>query len=106
MHTLTDRFDRTSLAPDNSKPVDGARPISLQAGDWNKMRLIVKGNKVAIEVNGQLAGECELAATNQRTFGLFHHRDATRERVRNVVYRGDWPKTLPPMQQQELATAK
>ena len=32
----------------------------------------------------------------QRTFGLFHYADATRARVRNVTYQGEWSRTLPP----------
>jgi hypothetical protein len=31
----------------------------------------------------------------QRTFGLFHYADATGLRVRNVTYRGEWPRQLP-----------
>jgi len=40
---------------------------------------------------------------NQRTFGLFHDRDATAARVRNVVHRGNWPTQLSALLQQALA---
>jgi Tol biopolymer transport system component len=36
-----------------------------------------------------------LETTNRRTFGLFYFSDLTEARVRNVVMRGDWPRTLP-----------
>src|SRR5262249_2297515 len=40
---------------------------------------------------------------NQRTFGLFHYIDKSEVRVRNVVMRGEWPKSLLPVAVQELA---
>ena len=40
--------------------------------------------------------ERSLESTNQRLFGLFHFADETEARVRNVTYRGQWPRTLPP----------
>ena len=60
-----------------------------------------RASTVSIKLNGQPIYERELAAVNQRTFGLFHYVDATTPRVRNVVMRGDWPKTLPTFLSQE-----
>ncbi|MBC7964350.1 MAG: DUF1583 domain-containing protein, partial [Fuerstia sp.] len=40
--------------------------------------------------------------TNDRTFGLFYYCDQSEARVRNIVLKGDWPKTLPPAAEQEL----
>ena len=41
---------------------------------------------------------------NERQFGLFRYANKTECRVRNLTYRGDWPKTLPPIEAQELAS--
>src|SRR5690606_12049058 len=40
---------------------------------------------------------------NLRTFGLFHYTDQTEARVRNLRWRGQWPRELPPLAEQELA---
>ncbi|MGO9468173.1 MAG: DUF1583 domain-containing protein [Isosphaeraceae bacterium] len=32
---------------------------------------------------------------DQRTLGLFHQADSTQDRVRNVTYEGNWPRSLP-----------
>ena len=48
-----------------------------------------------IELNGTVVYEAKLAADVERLFGLFHYRDQTAVRVRNVVLTGPWPKTLP-----------
>ncbi len=39
-----------------------------------------------------------------RQFGLFRYSNKTECRVRKLVYRGDWPKTLPSIDEQELAS--
>ncbi len=46
-------------------------------------------------INDQLVYERTIETTNQREFGLFHFADETEARVRNVFYRGDWPRALP-----------
>jgi len=38
-----------------------------------------------------------------RNFGLFHYADQTEARVRGVTYRGDWPRELPSVEEQQLA---
>ena len=67
------------------------------------MRLSLTGDTVNLELNGELVYERELEATNQRTFGLFHYADRTEAQVRNVVWRGEWPRELPTVAKQELA---
>jgi hypothetical protein len=42
--------------------------------------------------------------SNQRQLGLFHYADETDVRVKNVIYRGNWPKTLPSLRDQELSS--
>ena len=51
---------------------------------------------MTLRLNGVEVYQHLLESTNQRTFGLFHYTDDTGVRVRNLVYRGDWPKALPP----------
>ncbi len=49
-----------------------------------------------------LIHDSEIAATNDRSFGLFYYCDQTEARVRNIVLKGDWPKSVPPVAQQEM----
>ena len=70
------------------------------------MKIDVKGNVVQIALNGELIYERALEPSNQRTFGLFHFADRTEARVRNVVWRGDWPKEMPPLNRQNLASSE
>lgn len=106
-HWITDaQFDRTSLSPDNSFPLDGAEqtePLPLKPDDWNSLRLSITGETVRLELNGKEIVETPLHETNSRHFGLFHFSEQSEVRVRNVVLRGDWPKTLPDVEDQQLA---
>ncbi len=101
------RHDRTDLEPDNmTDHVNGRRgpaELPLKNGQWNRLRLDLRGTTVGIEINGTQVYERELESGNQRTFGLFHFVDDTKVRVRNVIMRGDWPKTVPLPANQELA---
>ena len=59
-------------------------------------------------VLGEVFAECQIAehtlhATNQRFFGLFYFADQEQLRVRNVRWRGEWPRTLPSADADELA---
>ncbi len=108
LHWLTDaQYDRSGLAPDNT--VDepqcrrGPARLPLQPDAWNRLRLTVAGDTVRLTLNGQLVYERPIEPTNQRLFGLFHYADQTTARVRHVVYRGQWPRQLPPVEKQELA---
>jgi hypothetical protein len=118
IHWLTDgRFDRTGLLPGNrGADFQPARPekhgqvenlpheISLKPRDWNAVKFAVKGDTLAITLNGEKVFAHAIEPTNLRHFGLFHYANESSVRVRNIRYRGDWPKTLPPVDQQELAT--
>src|SRR5438132_9864409 len=67
IHRLTDaQYDRTGLAPDNATPLPGSKPVPLKAGEWNKLKLTLAGDRVAVEVNGVEIGRTELTPTNQR----------------------------------------
>ncbi|HET6406459.1 MAG TPA: DUF1583 domain-containing protein, partial [Chthoniobacteraceae bacterium] len=104
LHYLTDAaYDRSGLDPENLTELPAARKFSLKARDWNKLRLKLVGDIVTLNVNGEEVAEHKLEPTNQRLFGLFRYSDSTSARVRNVVYRGNWPTTLPSINDQQLA---
>ncbi len=108
IHWVTDdRFDRTELPPDNrvAEPDSrrGPNVLPLKTGEWNRLKLAIAGSTVTVELNEQQVYERELEADNDRSFGLFHFADLSELRVRSVVMRGDWPKTLPPVADQQLA---
>jgi Tol biopolymer transport system component len=106
LHRITDDIcERKDLSPDNviTKAASNKRPPQLRSGDWNQMRVEIAGQIATLSLNGQPIFEYELEATNSRQFGFFHYADQTGVRVRNVVMSGHWPKTLPPVIQQELA---
>jgi hypothetical protein len=77
----------------------------LKNGEWNKVRLTLKGDTVTLRLNDVDVYQRDLEATNQRVFGLYHDAARSEARVRNVVYRGEWPKALPPLAEQELAVS-
>jgi len=104
LHQLTaGALDRSGIKPDNAEPLLGAKPIELKTREWNQVRLSLKGDKLTISVNGHEVGEHALDPAAQRTFGLFHYRDLTDARARNVVLRGQWPTAIPAVDKQELA---
>lgn len=106
VHWVTDgKYDRTLPGPDNrstevSNRRGGKLPLEPQA--WNRLQLTLRGDTVFLELNGEAVYERKLEATNQRTFGLFHYSDQTEARVRNIVWRGSWPKQIPKLHDQEL----
>ncbi len=100
VHWLTDGVhDSIGLAPDNvaTEPKNRRGPTSLplKAKAWNHMKLALAGDTVTLHLNGEVIYQRVLESTNQRTFGLFHYADETSLRVRNVTYRGQWPRRLP-----------
>ncbi len=108
IHWITDgKYDRTDLDPMNvtDEPENRRGPTDLPLKDnaWNRMKLSLVGNTIHLSLNGEEVYERELEATNQRTFGLFHYSDRSEARVRNIVWKGDWPRELPSVEDQELA---
>lgn len=109
LHWITDGlYDRTVIPPGNGfeEPEHRRGPdkLPLVPGDWNRLQLSIAGKTVSLTLNGQLVFEWPLEPTNHRTFGLFHFADQTEVRVRNVVMKGDWPKTLAPVSEQAFAS--
>ena len=125
LHCIADSpFDQTDLPPDNALEAAGQvfnlsekqkewdsnlspnAKLPLRSGDWNHVKLSVAGDMVVLELNGRQIYDGALAATNTRTFGLFHFAEQTEVRVRNVTMKGDWPRSLPSAADQELADHK
>jgi hypothetical protein len=88
--------DNTTVEKENRK---GPDKLSLKPNDWNRVKLTLVGDKVTLDLNDATIYERTLEPTNQRVFGLFHYADETEVRVRNVVYKGNWPKKLPDVQE-------
>ena len=100
IHWLTDaQHDRTGLAPDNltveAANRKGPGPLPLKAGAWNRLKVAVAGDVVTLTLNDVPIYERTLEPTNQRVFAFFHYAAESEVRVRNVTYRGDWPKVVP-----------
>ncbi|HVX63889.1 MAG TPA: DUF1583 domain-containing protein [Pirellulales bacterium] len=108
IHWITDgAYDRTQQAADHSVAETdcrrGPERLPLESEAWNRLALEAKGDVVRLRLNGQLVYERKLEPSNQRTFGLFHYADQTQALVRRVMWRGAWPRELPPVSEQELA---
>ncbi len=100
IHWLTDGVhDRTGLSLDNAttEPNNrrGPAALPLKPKAWNHLKLSLTGDTVTLHLNGVEVYQRVLESTNQRTFGLFHYADDTTIRVRNVTYRGQWPRQVP-----------
>ena len=111
LHVLTDQdSERIGLRPDNAiddaehRRVEGKVP--LKSKEWNRLQLKLVGDQVQLILNGVDIYQSPVANWNQRQFGLFHYANQTDVRVRNVILRGDWPKTLPELNEQELSETK
>ena len=96
-------WDQTDLDPLNATPAPGSpATLPLKPDAWNTVSLRISGDQVHLQLNGVPISSRELEPTNDRTFGLFYDCGQTEARVRNVVLQGNWPKTLPPVDEQEL----
>lgn len=108
LHWCTDgKYDRTRVSPDHvifEQPSQrGSGPLPLIAGDWNHLKLSLAGQTVSLTLNGRLVFHKEVPETNQRTFAFFRFADQTMSRIRSVKMRGDWPRTVPTLAEQEFA---
>ncbi len=110
VHWLTDaQYDRTGLTPDNraieQQNRRGPAVLPLKEHAWNQVRLSLTADTISLQLNGMEIYQRNLEPTNQRMFGLYHDAANSEARVRNVIYRGDWPKSLPALADQELAAS-
>jgi hypothetical protein len=105
LHQLTDGvYDQTAADPANlTAMAPRSKALPLKQDAWNRMQLTVRGDVIQLILNGELVAEQTLPATNQRFFGLFHYADQEELRVRNMHWSGDWPRSLPTTDANELA---
>ncbi len=105
LHQLTEaQFEQRDLAVDNENAIDGASVPEWKTSDWNKVRLSLKGDQLTVSVNEKdVATVSVTEPRTERFFGLFRFANKTGCRVRNLKYRGEWPKTLPAVMEQVLA---
>ena len=108
LHEMTAaEWENSDLSPNNATAIKTTGKIALKQKDWNQYRLSLQGDVLTIFVNGTAVAEHALQEPlTARFFGLFRYVDSMRCRVRNIVYRGDWPKELPSIDQQQLAYPK
>jgi tetratricopeptide (TPR) repeat protein len=76
----------------------GPKRLPLEPGAWNSVEMSLDDDVLSLRLNDQLVYERPLRPSNSRLFGLFHYRNRTAVRVRNVLLRGDWPERLAPEQ--------
>jgi hypothetical protein len=99
-------LDRSGMAAENRTALAGSKPVALIARSWNRVRITLKQSTATVAVNDQEVATLALEPSSQRVFGLFHYRDASEARVRNVVLRGSWPTQVPPLDEQHLAAER
>ena len=105
-HELTDgEYEFRGRLPDNASSIAGAAAeVPLKENEWNAVTLTLIGSELTIRVNDAVVATLtDTVEPSERFFGLFRYGNLTKARVRNVRYRGDWPKELPPVEAQELA---
>ncbi|MCA9048546.1 MAG: DUF1583 domain-containing protein [Planctomycetaceae bacterium] len=108
LHEITSRqHELSSLDPENmtDRPDERRGPEQLPFinAAWNRLRLDLRESLLQIFLNDVLICEHQLTTQPPPIFGLFHFCDRSGVRVRNVLWRGDWPKQLPPISEQTLA---
>ncbi|MBD3672330.1 MAG: DUF1583 domain-containing protein [Planctomycetaceae bacterium] len=105
-HKLTHaQFEKSGLSPDNTFDLkDAESSVPLKPNAWNSIRLQLVEDRLTVSVNEREVARYQVELPpNRRQFGLFRYSDQTQCRVRKLIYRGDWPKTLPTVDQQQLA---
>lgn len=104
IHWITNGlYESTDLDPLNQTAEGNtAAGVPLEEKAWNRATLSVQGNQLRLTVNEQPVYSGTIGITNDRSFGLFHFADQSEARVRNIVVRGNWPKQIPRIEDQEL----
>ena len=100
------RWDDVGLNSDatRSKKIEGSKPVELKNDDWNKFVIRLTGNQLTMLVNDAEVLQYEIDdPLVKRQFGFFRFADKFEARIRRIKYRGQWPKILPPVEDQELA---
>ncbi len=107
LHHLTDaEWDWEPTLATNNESIVNDDAIPLKQRDWNRYRLVLAANTLTITVNDVEVCQHELdEEPSRRFFGLFRYADKNKSRVRKIVYRGNWPKVFPKVEQQQLASS-
>ena len=108
LHWLTAaEYEQTELSPQNRYPLEGVVPgdLPLKVGDWNAVSLQLTRSTLAVVLNDKEIAKVPLPENNNRTLGFFRYKDATGARIRKIIHRGAWPKSLPEIADQELTAA-
>ncbi len=96
-HWMTEPNSSWSTPADNEFPVPGAeaKPLPLQANQWNQLAMARSGQTLTISLNDEqiLQQPCDLFQGD--LFGLFHYRNKSSVRVRSAQLRGEWPEDRP-----------
>jgi hypothetical protein len=108
IHDLTGGiWEASDLEPANVRTPENraahAGLLPLKAGEENELKLTLRDATLTLALNDATVYEGALPDDNNRIFGLFHWAGETEARVRNVVYRGNWPKSLHAPKDQEIA---
>ncbi len=104
LHRLTGGvWENAGLSPTNAELVPGASPLPLKPNEDNEVLLTLLGDELTLALNGVQVHQGQLPSENQRLFGLFHYPGETGVLVKDVAYRGQWPRQLPPPAEQEGA---
>lgn len=69
--------------------------LPLQPNDWNAMQVTLEKNTLTLTLNDVVIYRRPLDASHRRSFGLFHFKDETQARVRDLTWTGNWPRQLP-----------
>jgi hypothetical protein len=105
IHRVTPLADDVpALLTNNATPLDTpSKPLALKKNEFNKVRLELKGDEVSITINNDPVATVRIdEPATKRHIGLLL-LDGKTSVVRNMKYRGQWPKSLPPVTEQYLA---
>ena len=96
-HTVTNgKHGTANLQPEN-RTVVSANQLSnaLLLTQTNTMKFRLQGNEVTLLLNGIGIYRKTLNTDEQRFFGFFHYPGHSEARISDVIYRGDWKRSLP-----------
>jgi hypothetical protein len=112
IHQITERsFDQQGLNPSNLEVVPHSQlhnqlhngNLPLLENEWNRVTLALGEDDIRIQLNDVPVFAGPLDRNQTRSFGFFHYADRTEARIRNVVWKGNWPTRFPEPTQQSLA---
>jgi len=101
----------TGLSPSGHDPWNRASmpasqlqtSLPFRENDWNQLEFQIEDSRLLIVLNGTPVYRCGVTVGPEELFGLFHYSDRSTARVRNGTWTGNWPRELPPVDEQTLA---